>query len=102
MGIGDAAGGLAAPTQWEAQSAAPAGATAQRFLSAGDASRVARARRDVVTEGTGRAVKGNPVPIAGKTGTAEVEGRGDTAWFASFAPADDPQFVVRAQFQLVL
>ncbi|WP_370652744.1 penicillin-binding protein 2 [Frankia sp. Cj5] len=34
------------------------------------------------------------IPIAGKTGTAEVEGAGDTSWFASFAPANDPQFVV--------
>ncbi len=34
------------------------------------------------------------IPIAGKTGTAEVEGSKDTSWFASFAPANDPQFVV--------
>ncbi|KPM54837.1 peptidoglycan glycosyltransferase [Frankia sp. R43] len=34
------------------------------------------------------------VPVGGKTGTAEVEGKGDTSWFASFAPANDPQFVV--------
>ncbi len=34
------------------------------------------------------------VPVAGKTGTAEVEGRDDTSWFASFAPANDPQFAV--------
>lgn len=34
------------------------------------------------------------IPIAGKTGTAEVEGKDDTAWFASFAPANDPQFAV--------
>ncbi|CAO5169774.1 penicillin-binding protein 2 [Frankia sp. AiPs1] len=34
------------------------------------------------------------IPIAGKTGTAEVEGKGDTSWFASFAPADNPQYVV--------
>ncbi|MBX6389635.1 MAG: penicillin-binding protein 2 [Frankia sp.] len=34
------------------------------------------------------------IPIAGKTGTAEVEGKGDTAWFASFAPANDPRYAV--------
>jgi len=34
------------------------------------------------------------IPIAAKTGTAEVEGKGDTSWFASFAPANDPQFAV--------
>lgn len=33
-------------------------------------------------------------PVAAKTGTAEVAGRQSTSWFASFAPADDPQYVV--------
>jgi penicillin-binding protein 2 len=33
------------------------------------------------------------VAIAGKTGTAEVYGKKDTAWFASFAPADSPRLV---------
>jgi penicillin-binding protein 2 len=32
--------------------------------------------------------------VAGKTGTAEVTGKQDTAWFASFAPANNPEFVV--------
>jgi penicillin-binding protein 2 len=36
------------------------------------------------------------VPVAGKTGTAEVEGKSDTSWFASFAPANDPQYVIVA------
>lgn len=34
------------------------------------------------------------VPVAGKTGTAEARGEEDTAWFASFAPADEPQYAV--------
>ncbi|MBL7497205.1 penicillin-binding protein 2 [Frankia nepalensis] len=34
------------------------------------------------------------IPIAGKTGTAEVEGREDTSWFASFGPVSDPRYVV--------
>ena len=33
-------------------------------------------------------------PVAGKTGTAQVFGKQDTALFASFAPANDPQYVV--------
>ena len=33
-------------------------------------------------------------PIAAKTGTAEVAGKQSTSWFASFAPADDPECVV--------
>lgn len=31
---------------------------------------------------------------ASKTGTAEVEGKGDFAWFACYAPYDNPQYVV--------
>lgn len=33
-------------------------------------------------------------PVAGKTGTAEVRGKEDTAWFVAFAPAHDPRWVV--------
>ncbi|GIH70214.1 penicillin-binding protein 2 [Sphaerimonospora thailandensis] len=35
----------------------------------------------------------NVVKVGGKTGTAEVYGKDDTSWFASFAPADNPRFV---------
>lgn len=34
------------------------------------------------------------IPVAGKTGTAEVFGKEDTSWFASWAPANNPQYVV--------
>ncbi|MFG1706095.1 penicillin-binding protein 2 [Nonomuraea sp. M3C6] len=36
----------------------------------------------------------NEVRIGGKTGTAEVWGKQDTSWFASFAPTKKPQYVV--------
>jgi penicillin-binding protein A len=42
--------------------------------------------RDVVLDGTGRSVKSVPVPIAGKTGTAEVTGAPSHSWFIGFAP----------------
>jgi penicillin-binding protein 2 len=49
----------------------------------------------VTTEGTAAgAFAGLPLAVAGKTGTAEVAGKQDTSWFASYAPADDPQLVV--------
>jgi penicillin-binding protein 2 len=32
--------------------------------------------------------------VAGKTGTAEVAGQTDYTWFACYAPADDPKYVV--------
>ena len=48
----------------------------------------------VVDNGTATAARIPGVKVAGKTGTAEVEGRGDNAWFTGFAPADDPQVVI--------
>jgi penicillin-binding protein 2 len=36
------------------------------------------------------------VPVVGKTGTAQVNGKADTALFAAVAPADDPTYVVVA------
>jgi penicillin-binding protein 2 len=40
------------------------------------------------------AFAGLPLAVAGKTGTGEVANKQDTSWFASFAPADDPDLVV--------
>ncbi|WP_017597781.1 penicillin-binding transpeptidase domain-containing protein, partial [Nocardiopsis lucentensis] len=34
------------------------------------------------------------VSVAGKTGSADVVGRQVSSWFASYAPADDPQFAI--------
>jgi penicillin-binding protein 2 len=35
-------------------------------------------------------------PVAGKTGTSEIHGKQPHSWFAAFAPADEPEFVVVA------
>src|ERR1700678_426123 len=52
----------------------------------------------VITQGTAAgAFSGfplNKVCVAGKTGTAEIEGKNATSVFASFAPCQNPQFVV--------
>ena len=46
-------------------------------------------------DGTGYAAfRGFPIPVAGKTGTAEKLGKRDFAWFAGYAPANDPKLVV--------
>jgi penicillin-binding protein 2 len=37
---------------------------------------------------------GFPVPVAGKTGTAERPGQGDQSWYAVLAPYPDPRIVV--------
>ncbi|WP_080798168.1 penicillin-binding protein 2 [Arabiibacter massiliensis] len=36
----------------------------------------------------------DPATVACKTGTAEFTDKGDTAWFACYAPVDDPKYVV--------
>jgi cell division protein FtsI/penicillin-binding protein 2 len=59
---------------------------AHRFVPAEIAHTLARDMRDVVLEGTGRSLRANPVPIAGKTGTAEVAGKPSHSWFIGFAP----------------
>jgi len=49
----------------------------------------------VVSGGTGRAAQIPGIQVAGKTGTAETGvDHIYTAWFVSFAPADDPQVAV--------
>ncbi|MSY10513.1 MAG: penicillin-binding protein 2, partial [Actinobacteria bacterium] len=60
------------------------------------------ALRQVVISGTGAgSFSGFPVPVSGKTGTAEVFGlntngtkKDNTSWFASFAPSDKPRYAV--------
>ncbi len=61
------------------------------------------AMADVTVSGTAAgAFAGFPlgqVHVAGKTGTGQVQGKQDTSWFASFAPANDPEFVVVAMVE---
>ncbi len=47
--------------------------------------------RGVVTSGTGRAAATAPVPVAGKTGTAELEKKPSHAWFIGYAPYGAPK-----------
>lgn len=51
--------------------------------------------RETVTEGTAMSLNDLPLPVAGKTGTAQF-GTGDRThgWFVSFAPYDNPQIAV--------
>jgi penicillin-binding protein 2 len=34
------------------------------------------------------------IPVAGKTGTAQINGKQDTSWFCAMAPANDPKYVI--------
>jgi len=55
-------------------------------LSAGAAQTLGKFLREVITSGTGRRAASAAVPIAGKTGTAELADAPSHAWFIGFAP----------------
>src|SRR5690606_20701285 len=55
--------------------------------------RLIRGMTKVVVEGTGRACRDLPIPIAGKTGTAQNPHGNDHSWFAGFFPIDNPRYV---------
>lgn len=56
---------------------------------------ITRSLIDVTTAGTAQgAFAGFGVQVAGKTGTAQVKGKDDYAWFAAYAPANAPQYAV--------
>ena len=64
---------------------------AVRWLRPSDAVFLRAAMREVVTAGTGRSLAGHHVPIAGKTGTAEVNHAASHSWFVGFAPYGSPR-----------
>ncbi len=56
---------------------------------------ITRSLVDVTEQGTGAgAFAGFGVNVAGKTGTAEVKGKDDYAWFCAYAPANEPRYAV--------
>jgi cell division protein FtsW (lipid II flippase) len=63
-----------------------AGAAVNQFLNGDDARVLGSYMRDVVLSGTGRVLRNNPGRIAGKTGTAQLDGRPSHGWFVGFAP----------------
>lgn len=51
--------------------------------------------RAAVTDGSARSLSALPIPIAGKTGTAQIGGTDEThAWFTSFAPYENPELAI--------
>ncbi|MCX6346717.1 MAG: penicillin-binding protein 2 [Actinobacteria bacterium] len=57
----------------------------------------------VTKQGTGsaafRVFPLDKIPVAGKTGTAEFSGHQDYAWFASYAPSNNPQYVIAVMLE---
>jgi peptidoglycan glycosyltransferase len=65
-----------------------------RVMSEETASELNDMMQSVVQEGTGTAAAVSGIDVAGKTGTAEVTGGVNQAWFIGFAPADDPKIAI--------
>ena len=67
------------------------------IMQVGDSNEITRLKemlREVVKTGTGRNASIKNVAVAGKTGTAENPTGKNHAWFAGFAPFDDPKVAV--------
>lgn len=68
---------------------------AEPKVSDSNISAVQTALRRVISQGTGAsAFRGFDVPVAGKTGTAQMGTQDDYAWFVCYAPADSPKYAV--------
>ena len=68
--------------------------SAGALMSESEAALLQEMMEAVVTEGTGYNLSDRYYTAAGKTGTAEVAGRGNNAWFIGYAPAEDPKIAV--------
>jgi cell division protein FtsI/penicillin-binding protein 2/cell division protein FtsW (lipid II flippase) len=75
--------------RWEIDSSNSRTSAPRRILAPELAAFLQRAMRAVVVEGTARrAMKGEAVSVAGKTGTAQLDEGMPHSWFAGFAPYD--------------
>jgi len=82
-----AGGGLAPRGRWIVGENAARAEAPHAIVSPEVATFLADSMRAVVTSGTARrAMKGTPVSIAGKTGTAQLDQGAPHSWFAGFAP----------------
>jgi len=79
-------GGLALQGRWVMDDSNARIREPVRIMPAAQAKQLSSFMREVVTTGTGRSLNTLPVPIAGKTGTAELAGAFSHAWFVGFAP----------------
>src|ERR1700733_1684901 len=74
--------------RWVTDQANPRLDAPQTILSPELSSQVGEYMRGAVTSGTGRSANMAEIPMAGKTGTAELDHAPSHAWFIGFAPYD--------------
>lgn len=86
-----AVGGTVPQGRWVLDDSNPRTDPPREVLPAVLAAEIARNMRLAVTSGTGRRAAGAVVPIAGKTGTAELAKAPSHAWFIGFAPYGKPE-----------
>jgi len=79
-------GGLMAYGRWVTDQSNRRAKGPQTVTSPAVATTISRFMRSVVTSGTAQSLNKSAVPIAGKTGTAQVENGDSHSWFAGFAP----------------
>jgi penicillin-binding protein A len=77
-----------------------------RVMKPKTASELTQMMEDVVEEGTGRPAELDGIKVAGKTGTAQVNGTDggepiDDAWFIGFAPVNDPKIAVAVTLEKI-
>jgi peptidoglycan glycosyltransferase len=84
-----AAGGSMPEGRWVVDSSNARSGPPRSILEPNLAAFLARAMRSVVLGGTARrAMKGEAISVAGKTGTAQLDEGMPHSWFAGFAPYD--------------
>ena len=65
-----------------------------QLMSTQEANVLASLMEDVAEYGTAYPLSGYGYTVAGKTGTAEVAGKGDNSWFIGYAPAEQPEIAI--------
>lgn len=65
-----------------------------QILTTSEAAELGRLMEAVTQYGTASSLSGYGYSVAGKTGTAEVAGKGDNSWFVGYAPAEQPRIAI--------
>ncbi len=66
----------------------------RRVVSPSTAQEVGAMMEECVRTGTGQSAGISNISVAAKTGTAEIAGQPDHAWFVAFAPAENPKIAL--------